>query len=156
MFRDFPIISPGNQTPEILWNTIQHCVTYICWEITLMPAFRRSSRVGRTDSWRRSSTPVKHRSSISRSRLSITAVILAWRSWMLILAWWYRFWSHHNQTIHYFILLFYGTILFAGHRDVVCNGQGCRVCAGPKIWIAKVANTCQLKLISHIGSLLAT
>ena len=54
---------------------------------TLMPALRSISRVGLTSACSWSSTPVRHSSSISRSRLSTTAATLSVLSWMLSLAW---------------------------------------------------------------------
>lgn len=54
---------------------------------TLMPALRSISRVGLTSACSWSSTPVRHSSSISRSRLSTTAATLSVRSWRLSLAW---------------------------------------------------------------------
>lgn len=54
---------------------------------TLMPAFLSSSSVGRTSACSWSSTPVRHRSSISLSRLSTTAATFRPRSWMLSFAW---------------------------------------------------------------------
>ena len=56
--------------------------------LTLMPAFRSSSNVGLTLSWRRSSTPVRHSSSMSRSSDSTTLWTRALRSCRLSLAWW--------------------------------------------------------------------
>ena len=55
---------------------------------TFIPAFLSSSRVGLTPSCSLSSTPVRHRSSMSRSILSTTAATFAARSWTLILAMW--------------------------------------------------------------------
>lgn len=60
---------------------------------TLIPAFRSISRVGRTSACSWSSTPVRHNSSISLSRLSTTAATFRVRSWMLSLAWLYRLWG---------------------------------------------------------------
>lgn len=58
-----------------------------------MPALRRISRVGLTSVWSWSSTPVRHRSSISISRLSITVATFRERSWTLSLAWMYLAWD---------------------------------------------------------------
>lgn len=58
-----------------------------------MPALRRISRVGLTSAWSWSSTPVRHSSSISISRLSITVATFRERSWTLSLAWTYRAWG---------------------------------------------------------------
>lgn len=54
---------------------------------TLMPAFLRVSSVGLTSACSWSSTPVRHSSSISISRLSITVATLRDRSCTLSLAW---------------------------------------------------------------------
>lgn len=48
--------------------------------------------MGLTSVWSWSSTPVRHRSSISISRLSITVATFRERSWTLSLAWMYRAW----------------------------------------------------------------
>ncbi|TNN65263.1 hypothetical protein EYF80_024552 [Liparis tanakae] len=50
-------------------------------------------RVGLTSVWSWSSTPVRHSSSISISRLSITVATFSERSWTLSLAWTYRAWG---------------------------------------------------------------
>ena len=65
--------------------------------LTLMPALRSSSRVGLTLSCRRSSTPVRHSSSMSRSSDSTTLCTRALRSCRLSLAWWYRDCQHHQH-----------------------------------------------------------
>lgn len=56
----------------------------------MMPALRSISKVGRTSACSWSSTPVRHSSSISISRLSITVATFRDRSWTLSLAWTYR------------------------------------------------------------------
>lgn len=53
---------------------------------TLIPAFFSNSRVGLTLSWSLSSTPVRHNSSISRSKLSITLHTIVLRSVVFNLA----------------------------------------------------------------------
>lgn len=60
---------------------------------TLIPALRRSSSVGLTSACSWSSTPVRHRSSISLSRLSTAAATFRARSWILNFAWLYRLWK---------------------------------------------------------------
>ncbi len=54
---------------------------------TLIPALRRSSSVGQTSACSWSSTPVRHRCSISLARLSTTAATFRVRSWILNFAW---------------------------------------------------------------------
>lgn len=57
---------------------------------TLMPAFLSVSSVGRTSACSWSSTPVRHSSSISISRLSMTVATFSERSCTLSFAWTYR------------------------------------------------------------------
>lgn len=87
--------------------------------VTLMPALRRISRVGLTSAWSWSSTPVRHSSSISISRLSITVATFRERSWTLSLAWTYRAWGAEEGSFEWDEI----KLLQDQKRDTVRSGQ---------------------------------